>query len=316
MGAYDYVQNEDLSFNNNQESAQRKKKLADSAMRYVCFSICKNEPSIAVQTGFNFNTPDLKEKVREAIMTEVKAFFVNDNTKASLYRDSLGRVRQDGPMFPDNSRDVDGDVYGYGCTTEVPYPGVPSSVTEKSTVSAQVEEMRQYFKAFKEQDESIRSDYKEYFKANLCYLEGQWENQIDEVKEPFKSDRHEIDAKNWVAVNQRMRFLQSSGRKHNLENLPFLPNAARNVKESGEPEMAQWTYRIVWHPLKRSLPGLPRRVSRLILERACPIQNRRPTPTNFSILSWNKFLAEMVMDTVIQMTYLLQMETFKGLETL
>ena len=128
--AYDYVQNEDLSFNNNQESSQRKKKLADSAMRYVCFSICKNEPSIAVQTGFNFNTPDLKEKVREAIMTEVKAFFVNDNTKASLYRDSLGRVRQDGPMFPDNSRDVDGDVYGYGCTTEVPYPGVPSSVTE------------------------------------------------------------------------------------------------------------------------------------------------------------------------------------------
>ena len=117
-----------------------------------------------------------------------------------------------------------------------------------------VEEMRQYFKAFKEQDESIRSDYKEYFKANLCYLEGQWENQIDEVKEPFKSDRHEIDAKNWVAVNQRMRFLQSSGRKHNLENLPFLPNAARNVKESGEPEMAQWTYRIVCHPLKEDLP--------------------------------------------------------------
>ena len=158
----------------------------------------------------------------------------------------------------------------YGCTTEIPYPKVPPSVTaagaaaraatngneeakQAAQVRAEVEEMRKYFKAFKEQKTS-EVDYREYFRANLCYLEGQWEQNVVDIEEPFRSDRHEIDAKTWVELNQRIRFLHASGRKHNLENLPFLPSAVRNALNGTDPELASWNYRFVCHPLDEDVP--------------------------------------------------------------
>ena len=99
---------------------------------------------------------------------------------------------------------------------------VPAGASEAAKmdakVTAEVNEMIEYFRAFKQQDPSIR-EYKKYFKANMCYLEGQWEVDAVDIEEPFKSDRHEIDAATWIELNQRIRFLHAAGRKHNLEIL-------------------------------------------------------------------------------------------------
>ena len=102
--------------------------------------------------------------------------------------------------------------------------------------------------------------------------------------EPFKSDRHGIDAKDWRELHDKSRFLLQSGRKSLLENLPFLPHkvegrmtpqklplevvhkppltplhvACVQVIEAdfntSEPVLADWEYRIACHPLKKHVP--------------------------------------------------------------
>ena len=59
----------------------------------------------------------------------------------------------------------------------IPFPDVPPEVTNKATVDEQVEEMREWFKAFREQDHTVR-DYRKYFKPVLCYLEGSWTQSV------------------------------------------------------------------------------------------------------------------------------------------
>ena len=56
-------------------------------------------------------------------------------------------------------------------TEDVPFPEVPPSVKQQTSVAGQIQEMREYFKAFKLQDPSIR-DYRPYFKPIISYLEG------------------------------------------------------------------------------------------------------------------------------------------------
>ena len=65
--------------------------------------------------------------------------------------------------------------------------------------------MRKYFKAFKEQDITI-ADYRDYFKPNLCYLEGAWfhPNDNGNVEEPFDSDLHSIDATTWEDLQKKV----------------------------------------------------------------------------------------------------------------
>jgi hypothetical protein len=48
---------------------------------------------------------------------------------------------------------------------------VPPAVLAKKTVQEQVDEMRLWFKAWQDQDFSVR-DYRPYFRASLSYLEG------------------------------------------------------------------------------------------------------------------------------------------------
>ena len=59
----------------------------------------------------------------------------------------------------------------YGATEPISYPHIPSEVVSKPTVAQQVQEMQEWFRAFKHQNKSHRN-YTEYFKPILCYLEG------------------------------------------------------------------------------------------------------------------------------------------------
>ena len=58
-------------------------------------------------------------------------------------------------------------------TEDIPFPDVPEAVLNAGDVDAQIEEMRKWFKAWKDSDDSVR-DYKKHFKPVMCYLEGAW----------------------------------------------------------------------------------------------------------------------------------------------
>jgi hypothetical protein len=139
-------------------------------------------------------------------------------------------------------------------TQNIPFPEVPPEVTKKSTVKEQVEEMRQWFKAWKDQDHSVR-DYRKYFRPVICYLEGAWTAASKgKIDEPFESDRHFIDASSWFDLQEKIRFTSYTGRKDDLENFSFLPTTIMNVTDDGVPQFAQWNYRILCHPISRDLP--------------------------------------------------------------
>ena len=158
-------------------------------------------------------------------------------------------------------------------------PGVPQSVLDKSSVEDQIVEMREYFRAFHEQDSSIRADYDKYFKANLCYLEGTWTEAQESVAEPFASDRHHIDADTWEDLHAKTNYLFNNGQKSSAENLPFLPTAFRAMRESTtgdtfEPRTAQWFYRINCQPIEEKVS-----IKRFRSASALHLQFSRTTPT-------------------------------------
>jgi hypothetical protein len=136
----------------------------------------------------------------------------------------------------------------YHAVEDIEYPEVPPSVTAAGSVAAQSAEMREYFRAWVEQNETHR-DYKPYFKSNLCVLEGAWITDQDSIEEPFASDRHHINARTWRELQDRIRFYINSGRKDNDENLPFLPSSVRAIDENNLPVMANWEYRIFCVPV-------------------------------------------------------------------
>lgn len=142
---------------------------------------------------------------------------------------------------------------GFKATEDVPFPEVPPEVTSKATVEEQIDEMKQWFKAFKEQNPSVR-DYRKYFKPILCYMEGYWTKSNKKIDESFPSDRHFIDAKTWFELQEKVRFASASGRKDTDENFTFLPTTVLEVTNGTLPVYAQWNYRITCHPLKNDLP--------------------------------------------------------------
>ena len=121
-------------------------------------------------------------------------------------------------------------------------------------MTEQINEMRRWFKAFKDQDHKVR-DYRKYFRPVLCYLEGAWTTATKgDIDEPFESDRHFIDASSWFDLQDKIRFTSYTGRKDNLENFSFLPTTIMNIINNTYPQFAQWNYRIACHPIKRDLP--------------------------------------------------------------
>lgn len=75
-------------------------------------------------------------------------------------------------------------------------------LTIQFNVQEQTVEMKKWLLAFKNQDRKDR-DYTKYFKPVLCYLEGAW-TLSEELEEPFPSDRHELDAKTWHELHQKV----------------------------------------------------------------------------------------------------------------
>ena len=94
---------------------------------------------------------------------------------------------------------------GFHAIEPIEFPEVPHEVLQQPNVSAQIEEMREWFKAWKNSDDSKR-DYKKYFQPVLCYLEGAWTTKRgDAIEEPFESDRHSIDADSWFDLQEKVR---------------------------------------------------------------------------------------------------------------
>ena len=142
---------------------------------------------------------------------------------------------------------------GYHQTDPIPFPNVPQAVLDKETIQEQIDEMREWFKSWRDQDTSKRN-YTQYFKPILCYLKGAWTTAERDVDEPFSSDRHFIDAKTWMELHQKIMFTSYSGSKSILENLSFLPTKIIDFVNETLPVFAQWNYRILCHPLKKDVP--------------------------------------------------------------
>ncbi len=151
----------------------------------------------------------------------------------------------------------------YGKTSLIDLPDVPPSVlSHGSNLTGQIEEMRLYFKAFKMQDTSIKADYKKYFPAIMCYLEGAWITDKDALEEPFESDRHHIAASTWRQLNDYMRWITNSGRKSKAENLALLPSSIRDLMNDTYPVLANWEYRVACHKYEEDIPLSRFRVAR------------------------------------------------------
>lgn len=141
----------------------------------------------------------------------------------------------------------------YHKTEPLPFPDVPQEVLSKSSIQEEIEEMREWFKAWRDQDYTLR-DYRKYFKPILCYLEGAWTKTTKKVDEPFFSDRHFIDAKTWLELHDKIMFTAYSGSKSISENLSYLPTKIIEITNGTIPVFAQWNYRILCHPLQRDIP--------------------------------------------------------------
>ncbi|XP_067932658.1 uncharacterized protein [Watersipora subatra] len=142
----------------------------------------------------------------------------------------------------------------YGATEPIPFPEVPPEVLAKGSVEEQEEEMRLWFKAFKDQNPSVR-DYRKYFKPVLCYMEGMWtESNGDSMDEPFESDRHFLAADSFFDLQDKAQYTSATGRKDIGENYAFLPTKLSRMTDSGFPVYSQWNYKILCHPLKKDVP--------------------------------------------------------------
>ena len=97
----------------------------------------------------------------------------------------------------------------YGAVEEIPFPDVPPEVTELESVDDQIRELREWFKAWRDQDYSKR-DYRRYFKPVLCYMEGGWtHSDPNSIDEPFDSDRHHLDAKSWYDLQHKVMLMHT-----------------------------------------------------------------------------------------------------------
>ncbi|XP_057313041.1 uncharacterized protein LOC130654470 [Hydractinia symbiolongicarpus] len=143
----------------------------------------------------------------------------------------------------------------YHKTEEIPFPDVPPSVQKQVDLNAATAEMREYFRAWRDQNTTHRN-YEPYFKSVLCYLEGGWTQSSSggSIDEPFKSDRHFVDAKSWQELQQKNMFTDYTGSKSRLENLALLPTTIMGFYNDTIPIFAQFNYRIACHPTKKLLP--------------------------------------------------------------
>lgn len=122
-------------------------------------------------------------------------------------------------------------------TEPIPYPRVPPSVLSKHKISEQIFELQEYFRAFKYQDTKIRSDYADFFKPVLCYLEGTWLNGAVH------------DQSRWMAAPLELEVLAGDGME---TGQAFNPIKIMSVV-NGTASYAYWNSRILCHPIQQEL---------------------------------------------------------------
>ena len=180
-------------------------------------------------------------------------------------------------------------------TRDMLYPDVPPPVLSAGSVSKQVAEMREWFRAWNDQNTTHR-DYRPYFKPVLCYLEGAWVNSQEDIAEPFASERHHIDADSWADLNEKTNFYINSGQKNLLENLPYLPTCFRSMNDKGgatdtfEPKTAQWFYRILCKKIDIEIPTARFRVKNEVhvqIRESRPVTREQLAKTNRALFDIN-----------------------------
>ncbi|GFN87049.1 hypothetical protein PoB_001355500 [Plakobranchus ocellatus] len=139
-------------------------------------------------------------------------------------------------------------------TEAIELPHFPVGFTEKS-IDDQIMEVREYIRAFKLQDSSIRP-YQDFFKPVLCYLEGWWAANVTDIEDGFTSIRHKFGAKSWRDLSDKARADAYLGSDFNLKHDgASLPVTILGVDDAThKPLYAQWNYRVLCQPLKDDLP--------------------------------------------------------------
>lgn len=117
------------------------------------------------------------------------------------------------------------------------FPEVPPEVLEKTNIEDQVQEMREWFKAWQNQDDSVRK-YKYYFKGVLCYLEGSWMNTQNKPRTIFM----QFLSKHIGALNYKNGKYRSLVSKEILELIVLKSHAV------------EWKYLVKCVPLCKDLP--------------------------------------------------------------
>ena len=88
---------------------------------------------------------------------------------------------------------------------DIPFPKVPLEVLQLDLVEEQVAEMQEWFRAFANQNDSIR-DYRPYFKPILCYMEGAWVYPDLVELDSSPSSRHSIETEDWYDLQEKIRL--------------------------------------------------------------------------------------------------------------
>ena len=110
----------------------------------------------------------------------------------------------------------------HGKFADIAFPDVPDEVTRLPEVEDQIAEMREWFKAWRDENPQPRN-YEKYFKPVMCYLEGMWtkDQERDKINSHFPKDPHQINAKTWEQLSEKVIYFVN---KTILTNLRFSKN--------------------------------------------------------------------------------------------
>ena len=175
---------------------------------------------------------------------------------------------------------------GYLDTVPLTYPGVPANVTSLATPEEQIEEMKKWYKAWMQQDESIRP-YKNYFKAAMCYIEGWWESPADrdQMTEPNYSNIKSLQGLTWNELFNNQLFSSYAGYQDHDQQQAFLPKTLLEVEDNNRTRVAQWNSRVMCHQLKNDLP-----LNRLKVNQEFSLRYAFDMPYGEDVLDpWNRF---------------------------
>ena len=128
------------------------------------------------------------------------------------------------------------------------YPQVPPEVLAKGSVEGQVKEMKEWFKAWKNEDDDTRN-YKKYFRPVLCYLEAAWMKPTDNIADSIYNGE-DVGAADWDELFDMAHFMSYGNYKNPNESFPFLPTTFTEAKNHTHFKRAQWDYRILCHYIK------------------------------------------------------------------